>query len=85
MKWSMTLTEGAAQFNLEGETPHEEELCKILTKFHHGTVHVHQGVRVGLNQGGFIREWEDPKVCAITISKPVPVTLPGPIGDSPSG
>lgn len=72
MKWSITLTEDNAQFNLQAETPHEEELCKIFSSFNGGSVGVHQGAHIGMNQGGFMRSWDDGvKVCAITLSKQV--------------
>ena len=75
MKWSMTMTESTVQFNLEAENEHENELCKILSKFKHGDVSVHQGVNIGLSQSGFMREFSQPdKVCAITIRQR-PVTL----------
>ena len=75
MKWSMTMTSSTMQFNLEAENEHENELCKILNKFTRGEVSVHQGVNIGMNQVGFMREFSQPdKVCAITIRQK-PVTL----------
>ena len=77
MKWSMMITEDTAQFNLKGENPHEDELLKILSKFTRGEVRIHQDIDVMRTNGGYLREFgQSPKVCAITIGKPVPVTIP---------
>lgn len=71
MKWSMMLNGDTAQFNLDAENEYEKELCKILSKFQGAEVTVTQGANIGLNAGGYMREW-DPKetTCAITIRKP---------------
>ena len=86
MKWSLSLTGNYTQFNMTAETPHEEELCKLLNKFEGGTVRIHQGVEIAISNGGYLREYEHvPKTCAITINRPKPVECPAGLSQEAEG
>lgn len=71
MKFTMFVTSGAMQFNLEPENQHEKEFLALLDKYK-GDVSIKRGVDLAMSQANFIRSYgEKSDIVAITISKPV--------------
>jgi hypothetical protein len=76
MKFTAFITNDDIQLNLQAESPHEEELLKLLRECH-GAIKIHHGVNVmdiGRCQGGYLRAWEPvPERCtAIKIERESP-------------
>lgn len=69
MKWTLLISDGIVQVNLEPESAHEREVAKIL-RAHKGTVEIHHGREITMCQGGYLREYDqDKEFIAITIKK----------------
>lgn len=58
MNITLFVTQGAIQFNLEPETPHEKEMLKILEKYK-GKVEIKKGIDLGMSHAGYIRSFDE--------------------------